>query len=102
MLDVGANIDCKPENLQQFAIMGEIYFRTIFGHNGGQDTISVGAVPFSSAPPETAATLPISTEDFTSVGPITMIFDAEGNRLNTPRTLLKPDGAGPRFARVMA
>lgn len=34
MLDVGANVDCKPENLQQFAIMGEIYFRTIFGHDG--------------------------------------------------------------------
>ena len=31
LLDVGANVDCKPENLQQFAIMGEIYFRSIFG-----------------------------------------------------------------------
>ncbi len=30
MLDVGANVDCKPQNLQQFAIMGDIYFRTIF------------------------------------------------------------------------
>jgi glycerol-3-phosphate acyltransferase PlsX len=30
MLDVGANVDCKPQNLQQFAIMGEIYFRSIF------------------------------------------------------------------------
>lgn len=31
LLDVGANVDCKPENLEQFAVMGEIYFRTIFG-----------------------------------------------------------------------
>jgi glycerol-3-phosphate acyltransferase PlsX len=31
LLDVGANVDCKPENLAQFAIMGEIYFRSIFG-----------------------------------------------------------------------
>lgn len=31
LLDVGANVDCKPENLQQFAVMGEIYFRSIFG-----------------------------------------------------------------------
>jgi len=31
MLDVGANVDCKPHNLEQFAIMGEIYFRSIFG-----------------------------------------------------------------------
>jgi len=30
MLDVGANVDCKPQNLQQFAIMGELYFRAIF------------------------------------------------------------------------
>jgi glycerol-3-phosphate acyltransferase PlsX len=28
---VGANVDCKPENLEQFAVMGEIYFRSIFG-----------------------------------------------------------------------
>src|SRR6195256_1682735 len=31
LLDVGANVDCKPENLEQFAVMGEIYFRTMFG-----------------------------------------------------------------------
>lgn len=30
LLDVGANVDTKPHNLQQFAIMGENYFRTIF------------------------------------------------------------------------
>jgi phosphate acyltransferase len=31
LLDVGANVDSKPQNLEQFAIMGEIYFRSIFG-----------------------------------------------------------------------
>jgi len=31
MIDVGANVDSKPHNLEQFAIMGEIYYRTIFG-----------------------------------------------------------------------
>ena len=31
LLDVGANVDCKPENLEQFAVMGEIYFRSMFG-----------------------------------------------------------------------
>lgn len=30
MLDVGANVDCKPYNLEQFAVMGDIYYRTIF------------------------------------------------------------------------
>ena len=31
LLDVGANVDCKPQNLEQFAVMGEIYFRHMFG-----------------------------------------------------------------------
>jgi glycerol-3-phosphate acyltransferase PlsX len=31
LLDVGANVDCDPHNLEQFATMGEIYFRSIFG-----------------------------------------------------------------------
>ena len=31
MLDLGANIQCDAENLVQFAIMGEVYARTILG-----------------------------------------------------------------------
>jgi glycerol-3-phosphate acyltransferase PlsX len=31
MLDVGANVDSKPVHLEQFAVMGEIYYRAIFG-----------------------------------------------------------------------
>jgi phosphate acyltransferase len=31
LLDVGANVDCKPHNLEQFAVMGEIYYRSMFG-----------------------------------------------------------------------
>jgi phosphate acyltransferase len=31
VLDVGANVDCKPLHLEQFAIMGDIYSRVIFG-----------------------------------------------------------------------
>ncbi|PYV26643.1 MAG: phosphate acyltransferase PlsX, partial [Acidobacteria bacterium] len=31
LLDVGANVDCKPSHLEQFAVMGEIYYRVIFG-----------------------------------------------------------------------
>jgi phosphate acyltransferase len=44
LLDVGANVDCKPHNLEQFAVMGEIYFRSMFGearfgeHRSGQST----------------------------------------------------------------
>jgi glycerol-3-phosphate acyltransferase PlsX len=31
ILDVGANVDSKPEQIEQFAIMGETYYRTIWG-----------------------------------------------------------------------
>jgi len=31
MIDVGANVDSKPVHLEQFAVMGEIYYRVIFG-----------------------------------------------------------------------
>ena len=40
LLDVGANVDCKPHNLQQFAVMGEIYFRSMFGDTRFGDTKS--------------------------------------------------------------
>lgn len=30
ILDVGANVDCKPKNLLQFALMGNIYVKYIF------------------------------------------------------------------------
>ena len=33
LLDVGANVDCKPTHLLQFAIMGEIFSRSILGIN---------------------------------------------------------------------
>jgi glycerol-3-phosphate acyltransferase PlsX len=33
LLDVGANVDCKPHNLEQFAVMGEIYSRSMFGRS---------------------------------------------------------------------
>ena len=31
MLDLGANIDCDAENLVQFAVMGEVYARSVLG-----------------------------------------------------------------------
>jgi glycerol-3-phosphate acyltransferase PlsX len=38
LLDVGANVDCKPHNLEQFAVMGEIYFRSMFGNASDHKT----------------------------------------------------------------
>lgn len=31
ILDLGANVDCAPENLVQFAVMGEVYARAVLG-----------------------------------------------------------------------
>src|SRR5262250_1007066 len=31
LLDVGANVDSRPEHLLQFAVMGEVYYRATFG-----------------------------------------------------------------------
>jgi glycerol-3-phosphate acyltransferase PlsX len=31
MLDMGANVDCKPSHLVQFALMGEVYSRRVLG-----------------------------------------------------------------------
>lgn len=42
LLDVGANVDCKPHNLQQFAVMGDIYFRAMFGKRPGTPAPRVG------------------------------------------------------------
>jgi glycerol-3-phosphate acyltransferase PlsX len=36
LLDVGANVDCTPQNLEQFAVMGDIYFRAMFGDMFGK------------------------------------------------------------------
>lgn len=32
LIDAGANVDCKPENLLQFAHMGSAYYKTIFSN----------------------------------------------------------------------
>src|SRR5207249_10562169 len=31
LLDVGANVDCKPHHFRQFAVMGELYARLVLG-----------------------------------------------------------------------
>ena len=31
LIDVGANVDCKPKHLLQFAVMGDVYAKRIFG-----------------------------------------------------------------------
>jgi phosphate acyltransferase len=43
MMDVGANVDCSPPMLAQFAVMGDIYSRVIFGNkNPRVGLLSIG------------------------------------------------------------
>jgi len=42
LLDVGANVDCTPQNLEQFAVMGDIYFRAMFGNLYGKKAGATG------------------------------------------------------------
>src|SRR6185312_11445780 len=42
LIDVGANVDCRPEHLEQFALMGEIYYRTILGRAGLGESSAAG------------------------------------------------------------
>jgi phosphate acyltransferase len=42
LLDVGANVDCTPQNLEQFAVMGDVYFRAMFGKGHGTSGPRVG------------------------------------------------------------
>jgi glycerol-3-phosphate acyltransferase PlsX len=42
LLDVGANVDCTPQNLEQFAVMGDVYFRSMFGKRPGTPGPRVG------------------------------------------------------------
>ncbi len=43
LLDVGANVDCKPHNLEQFAVMGEMYARGVLKiHKPRVGLLSIG------------------------------------------------------------
>ena len=42
LLDVGANVDCTPQNLEQFAVMGDVYFRAMYGKRPGSAGPRVG------------------------------------------------------------
>ena len=44
MLDLGANVECDAQNLVQFAIMGEVFARTVLGtHNPSCAILNVGS-----------------------------------------------------------
>lgn len=46
LLDVGANAECKPMHLEQFALMGSIYYSYVFNHSDPKvGLLSIGEEP---------------------------------------------------------
>jgi len=75
---------------------GDVVGPAIFGHNGGQNTISVAAAPYNDS---------TTPESYTSHGPITYYFgSADGTRaataLSSPLELSKPDIAATDCAQT--
>src|SRR5262249_59059091 len=59
---------------------------TVGSHPGIANAMAVGAVPFFNQR---------TPEGFTSVGPVTFLFDASGNHLASPLVVPKPDMMAP-------
>jgi hypothetical protein len=79
---------------QQFGANGGTSYPTTLGHEAAASTIGVGAVPWFDTPPYTTLSTDRS-EGFSSFGPETFIFDANGARLATPLVRLAPDVSAP-------
>src|ERR1700683_2393670 len=63
LLDVGANVDCKPHNLEQFAVMGEIYSRSMFGNMFGNTSGRTARSSFGSGRSPRVCLLSIGAEE---------------------------------------
>jgi len=93
LIDVGANVDSKPENLQQFAIMGDVYFRTIFaGRFSTSDHPRVGVLSIGE---EESKGNELSKEAFKLIKelPLNFVGNVEGRDLfNGKADVLVCDG----------
>jgi glycerol-3-phosphate acyltransferase PlsX len=80
LLDVGANVDCDPDNLVQFAVMGNIYARNVLKiHEPRVGLLSIGEED-SKGNALTRDTLPL-LKDLEHKGKIRFIGNAEGRDL---------------------
>jgi glycerol-3-phosphate acyltransferase PlsX len=76
ILDVGANVDCKPRHLVDFAIMGTVYARTVLGRkNPRVGLLSVGEEPGKGN------ALTLATYDLLQKSHLNFIGNVEGKHL---------------------
>ena len=71
LLDLGANVDCKPEQLAQFAVMGEAYARVVLGLERPRVGLLSNGVERGKGNIQVKAALPLLEElPLNFVGPI--------------------------------
>lgn len=82
LIDVGANVDCRPDQLEQFAVMGEIYCRVILG-NSRHDAVAGPRVGLLSIGEEDIKGNDLTREAFSLLRqlPINFIGNVEGRDL---------------------
>ena len=69
VVDVGANVDCKPQYLAQFAKMGRIYYEAMFDTNNASiGLVNIGAEEEKGNELTKAAYQLLKEEDFNFVG----------------------------------
>lgn len=73
ILDVGANVDCKPAHLVQFASMGNIYYKHMFN----KESPRVGLLNIGEEPTK-GNELAVSTYELLSTLPLNFIGNVEG------------------------
>jgi glycerol-3-phosphate acyltransferase PlsX len=76
MLDAGANVDCKPEQLMQFARLGSIYARDVLG----RDTPRVGLLNIGEEP-EKGNELSVETHRRLRESDLNFIGNVEGREI---------------------
>ncbi|MEM7181082.1 MAG: phosphate acyltransferase PlsX [Spirochaetota bacterium] len=76
LIDAGANVDCKPEYLAQFAIMGDIYMREVFG----KSKPAIGILS-NGEEDKKGCSLSLKTFDILKKLPIRFVGNVEGRDL---------------------
>lgn len=76
LLDAGANVDCKPENLVQFAQLGVVYARDVLG----RDTPRVGLLNIGEEP-EKGDELTVETHRRLTASGLNFVGNVEGRQI---------------------
>ncbi len=76
LVDAGANVDCKPENLEQFARLGAVYARDVLG----RDRPRIGLLNIGEEP-EKGNELAVETHRRLAVSELEFVGNVEGRQI---------------------